>query len=65
MKMIGLIGGMSWESTLEYYRLINEMVKERMGGLHSARCLMYSFDFADIEKMQYAGEWDLATEAMI
>ncbi|MCQ1536329.1 aspartate/glutamate racemase family protein [Methanosarcina sp. KYL-1] len=57
MKMIGLIGGMSWESSLEYYRLINEAVKERLGGLHSAKCVLYSVDFGDIEKMLAGGDW--------
>ena len=58
MKTIGLIGGMSWESSLEYYRLINEGVKTRLGGLHSAKCLMLSVDFAEVEALQRAGEWD-------
>ena len=65
MKTIGLIGGMSWESSLEYYRIINEEVKARLGGLHSADCLMYSFDFAEIEALQMQGEWDKATKRMI
>ncbi len=65
MKTIGLIGGMSWESSLEYYRIINEEVKKRLGGLHSADCLMYSFDFADIEALQMAGDWETATTRMI
>lgn len=58
MKIIGLIGGMSWESSLEYYRIINEEVKKRLGGFHSAECLMYSVDFAGIEIMQHKGDWD-------
>ncbi|TVR01694.1 MAG: aspartate/glutamate racemase family protein [Spirochaetaceae bacterium] len=58
MGTIGLIGGMSWESTLEYYRLINQGVGSRLGGLHSARCLLYSVDFAEIERLQTAGDWD-------
>lgn len=58
MKMIGLLGGMSWESSLHYYRLVNERVKARLGGLHSARCIMYSLDFAEIEAMQHEGRWD-------
>ncbi|QNN51833.1 aspartate/glutamate racemase family protein [Nocardioides mesophilus] len=58
MKTIGLIGGMSWESSIEYYRLINEEVRRRLGGLHSAECVMYSVDFADIEAMQAEGRWD-------
>jgi aspartate racemase len=65
LKTIGLIGGMSWESSLEYYRLINESVKRRLGGRHSADCLMYSFDFEDIEPLQSRGEWDEATRLMI
>ncbi len=63
MRLIGLIGGMSWQSTAEYYRLINEMVAEQLGGLHSARCLVYSVDFAPIERMQADGHWvDAAIE---
>ncbi|MDI6698001.1 MAG: aspartate/glutamate racemase family protein [Candidatus Saccharicenans sp.] len=58
MKTIGLIGGMSWESSLEYYRIINEEVKRKLGGFHSARCVMYSVDFAEIEVLQHRGEWD-------
>ena len=58
MKTIGLIGGMSWESSLEYYRIINEGVKKRLGGFHSAECLMYSVDFAAIEVLQHKGDWD-------
>ncbi len=57
MKTIGLIGGMSWESSLEYYRLINEGVKARLGGFHSARSIMYSVDFQDIEELQHKGDW--------
>lgn len=57
MKKIGLIGGMSWESTLEYYRIVNEEVKKRLGGLHSARVVMDSVDFDAIEKLQHKGEW--------
>lgn len=64
-KLIGLIGGMSWESSAEYYRIINELVRDRFGGLHSAKCLMWSFDFAEIEALQYAGRWDDATIEMI
>ena len=60
MKTIGLIGGMSWESTVTYYRLINEAVKQRMGGFHSAKILLYSVDFHEIEECQSRGEWDLA-----
>ncbi len=58
MKTIGLIGGMSWESTVPYYRQINEAVRARLGGLHSARILLYSVDFHDIEVLQRAGDWD-------
>ena len=58
MKKIGLIGGMSWESSKVYYQLINEMVKEKLGGFHSARCIMDSVDFADIEKLQMANDWN-------
>lgn len=57
MKTIGLIGGMSWESTAIYYRLINEGVRERLGGLHSAKLLLYSFDFDEIASLQTAGDW--------
>ena len=65
MKTIGMIGGMSWESSLEYYRIVNEAIKDRLGGLHSARCVMYSVDFADIEMLQREGRWEEATRAMI
>ncbi|WP_374834189.1 aspartate/glutamate racemase family protein [Paenochrobactrum pullorum] len=64
-KIIGLIGGMSWESSAEYYRIINELVRKRFGGLRSAQCLMWSFDFAEIEALQSAGRWDDATQEMI
>ena len=60
MKTLGLIGGMSWESTIPYYRIINETVRERLGGLHSARIILYSVDFHDIERLQQAGAWDEA-----
>ena len=60
MKTIGLIGGMSWESTMPYYRQINEAVKARLGGLHSARLVLYSVDFHDVEKLQHAGDWHAA-----
>ncbi len=60
MKTIGLIGGMSWESTLPYYRLINEQVRDRLGGLHSATLVLYSVDFAAIEQLQQAGDWAMA-----
>lgn len=65
MKTIGLIGGMSWESSLEYYRIINETVKEKLGGLRSARIVMYSFDFEDVAKLQHEGRWDEATDLII
>ena len=58
MKTIGLIGGMSWESTVPYYRVINETVRERLGGFHSAKLVLYSFDFHEIEQMQSSGAWD-------
>ncbi|ACF13907.1 aspartate racemase [Chloroherpeton thalassium ATCC 35110] len=58
MKTIGLLGGMSWESTLNYYRKINEGIKNALGGLHSAKIVMYSVDFEPIEKLQHAGDWD-------
>lgn len=64
MKTIGLIGGMSWESTVEYYRLINEEVKNRLGGFHSAKCVLYSVDFAEIETYQHTGEWDRAAQVL-
>lgn len=64
MKLIGLIGGMSWESTALYYRIINEQVKQQLGGLHSARSLMYSVDFQEIEQLQVAGEWEKAGEIL-
>ncbi|ALS75817.1 aspartate racemase [Planococcus rifietoensis] len=64
MKTIGLIGGMSWESSAEYYRLLNEQVKQRLGGLHSAECLMYSVDFEEIERFQSQGKWEEAGERL-
>ena len=64
MKTIGLIGGMSWESSAEYYRLINEIVRERLGRLHSAKCLMYSVDFAEIEPLQHSGDWKDAADLL-
>lgn len=60
MKTIGLIGGMSWESTVPYYRLINETIKERLGGLHSAKIILYSVDFHEVEQLQRAGDWETA-----
>ena len=65
MKTIGLIGGMSWESSAQYYRLINEGVRDRLGGVHSARSLMISVDFGEIERMQHAGDWPALTDQMI
>ncbi len=64
MKTIGMLGGMSWESTVPYYRLINQRVQERLGGLHSARLLLYSVDFQEIEQLQHAGEWGRAGELL-
>lgn len=58
MKSIGMIGGMSWESTVTYYQTINEIIKERLGGLHSAKILLYSVDFAEVEKFQRVDDWD-------
>lgn len=58
MKTLGLLGGMSWESTAIYYRLLNEIVRERLGGLHSAKLLLHSFDFAEIAERQHHGDWD-------
>ena len=58
MKTLGLIGGMSWESTVPYYRVINQTVAQERGGLHSARLVLYSVDFAEIERLQHAGDWD-------
>lgn len=65
MKTIGLIGGLSWESSAEYYRIINQETQRRLGGLHSAECLMYSFDFGEIERLQAAGDWAAATALMV
>lgn len=65
MKTMGLVGGLSWESSIEYYRLVNEGVRARLGGLHSARLLLYSFDFDEIERLQHAGRWDDATRRMV
>ncbi len=62
---MGLIGGMSWESSLEYYRIINETVKERLGGFHSAKCILYSVDFEEVEKLQHLGDWDELTRLMM
>jgi len=65
MKLIGLIGGLSWESTAEYYRILNRGAQAQLGGVHSARSLIYSFDFGEIEAMQHAGNWAAADAAMI
>jgi aspartate racemase len=65
MKTIGFIAGMSWESSLEYYRIVNEEVKTRLGGFHSAQCLMYSVDFHPIEEMQRQGQWDDAAMILV
>ena len=64
MKTIGLLGGMSWESTQTYYRLINEGVKAKLGGLHSAKLVLVSVDFAEIKALQYQGDWDAAGAAL-
>jgi aspartate racemase len=64
MRTIGLIGGMSWESTVPYYRLLNQRVRERLGGHHSARCLLYSVDFDEVERLQRAGDWAAAGELL-
>jgi aspartate racemase len=64
MKTIGLIGGMSWESTVPYYRLINEAIKARLGGLHSAKIVLYSVDFHEIEQWQREGDWDAAGQSL-
>lgn len=60
MKILGLIGGMSWESTVPYYRHINQAVQARLGGLHSAKIVLYSVDFHEVEQLQHAGDWDAA-----
>jgi aspartate racemase len=65
MRTIGLVGGMSWESTLEYYRIINQRVKEKVGGFHSAKIVMYSVDFAEVEVRQRQGRWDELTVLMV
>lgn len=65
MKTIGLIGGMSYESTIEYYRLINEMINKHLGSLHSAKMLIESYDFEDIEKQQSEENWNSLTEILI
>ena len=65
MKTIGLIGGMSWESTVDYYRYLNEGVKESLGGLSSAKILLYSYNFSEVEVMQHSGDWDGLTKDMV
>jgi aspartate racemase len=65
VKTIGLIGGMSWESSIEYYRIINETAKAKLGGLHSAKSIMYSVDFAEIEILQHQGKWAEAAQMLI
>ena len=64
MKTIGLLGGMSWESTASYYRALNEGVKAALGGLHSAKLCLYSVDFAEIERLQHAGDWEATAEIL-
>ncbi|MFQ1002097.1 aspartate/glutamate racemase family protein [Modestobacter sp. SSW1-42] len=64
MQVIGMLGGMSWESSAQYYRLVNELVRERLGGLHSARCVLASLDFAEVERLQVAGEWAQAGDLL-
>ncbi|ODU21056.1 MAG: aspartate racemase [Sphingomonas sp. SCN 67-18] len=65
MRMIGLIGGMSWESSAEYYRIINQGVRDQLGPTASARCLLWSFDFSEIEALQHRGDWDGLTARMV
>ena len=65
MKTIGLIGGMSWESTVVYYQMLNRMARERLGGLHSAELILWSFDFAEVEALKAAGDWTAATDRMV
>ena len=64
LKTIGLIGGMSWESTVTYYKIINEVIKEKLGGLHSAKCVLYSLDFQEIEECQANGNWQKSGEIL-
>ena len=64
LKIIGLIGGMSWESTVTYYKIINEVIKEKLGGLHSAKCVLYSVDFQEIEECQANGNWEKSGEIL-
>ena len=65
MKTIGMIGGMSWESSIEYYRIVNQAVREKLGGLHSAKSIMYSVEFAEIEELQHQNQWDKLAEIMV
>ena len=65
MKTIGLIGGMSWESSIEYYRIINQVVQKKLGGVHSAKIVLISLDFAEIEDLQNSGDWEEATRIMV
>ncbi len=65
MRTIGLIGGMSWNSSLEYYRIINESIQEKLGGLHSARCILYSVDFGELGKLQREGKWEELAGLMV
>ena len=65
MKTIGLLGGMSWESSLEYYRIINQEVRFQLGGTHSAKCVFYSFDFHEVEMLQDRGDWEQLNKAMV
>ena len=64
MKVLGLLGGMSWESTIPYYRTINEQVKARLGGLHSAKIVLYSVDFQEVERLQHRGDWGGASRLL-
>jgi len=65
MKIIGLIGGMSWESSAEYYRIVNQVVKEKLGDLHSCKCIMYSVDFSEIAILQHNNKWEELTDMMV
>ncbi len=65
MKTIGIIGGMSWESLIEYYRIISEVTRDKLGGLHSAKSVMVSVNFAPVEEMQKNDLWDQATDVMV
>ncbi len=65
MKKIGLLGGMSWESSLEYYKLMNELMKSKLGGSHSVKCLLHSFDFHEIEELQHRGKWEKLTSLLV